>query len=127
MLVHYYSQGNTAEDEPISVNEAFYLIENQETTREDEEAYLGFTHSKDAIIQLIRLDKNRWIIDIPTYDGMEYMGSLTAELNHSFVFIIIGEFFESTPFQIALINKDYDNVKKISQKRWKIVYSLISE
>ncbi len=127
MLVHFYSQGNMAEDEPVSINEAFYLVENQESIKEDEESYLGFTHSKDAILQLIRLDKERWILDIPTYKGIDYLGSLTCEVNHSYVFIILSEFFESTPFQLAIIEKDYESLKRISQERWSLAYSLISE
>ena len=116
-----------AEDEPVSIDEAFYLIENQESIKDDEETYLGFTHSKDAILQFIRLDKARWILDIPTYEGTEYMGSLTCEISHSYVFIILSEFFESTPFQQAIIKKNYESLKKISQERWKLAFSLISE
>ena len=124
VLVHFNSQGNSAEDEPISINEAFYLVENQDSIKDDEESYLGFTHSKDAIIQFIRLSKDRWILDIPTYDGDEYKGSLNCEINHSYVFIIISEFFDSTPFQGSIIAKDYENLKKISQERWNLAYSL---
>lgn len=127
MQVHFFSHGHTADDEPISINEAFYLIENQESIKDDEETYLGFTHSKDAILQFIRLDKERWILDIPIFDGNDHLGSLTTEVSHSYVFIITGEFFESTPFQLAIIDKDYESLEKISQKRWSLVYSKITE
>ena len=127
MLFHCYSHGQDISNTKISQHEAFSLIENQETTETDEDAFIGFTleQSEFAVLQFVRLSEIHWLIDLPTYSNSTYTGSLTTEISHSIVFVILNEFFNNTPFQEALINNDYEEIQTICKTRWKLVFSKV--
>ena len=127
MFLHCYSHGQDINNTRISQHEAFSLIENQETIETDEDTFIGFTleASEFAVLQFVRLTKDDWLIDIPKYSNSIYIESLIAEISHSFVFILLNEFFNTITFQNAFINGNYDELQTIFKNKWKLIFSKV--
>ncbi|MCY3412571.1 MAG: hypothetical protein INQ03_13110 [Candidatus Heimdallarchaeota archaeon] len=127
MYVHLYSRGEDFFKEKVNVHEACQLIELQQTKKEEEDNFIGFTHPKneDAVIQFVRILKDEWLIDIPMIDNNRYVGSLVSEINHSLVLIVVTEFFHNTPLQQAILDKKYEDVMDIFKQRWKVPFNFL--
>lgn len=129
MYVHLFSRGEDFLREKINVDDACKLIELQETMDEESDNFIGFTHprSEDAVIQFIRVKKDEWLLDIPMIDDDSYSGSLVTKVSHSLTLIIVFEFYNNTPFQKAILDKNYDGLQETCRKRWEIAFDTIVE
>lgn len=129
MYVHLFSRGEDFLREKINVDDACKLIELQETMDEESDNFIGFTHprSEDAVIQFIRVKKDEWLLDIPMTDDDSYSGSLVTKVSHSLTLIIVFEFYNNTPFQKSILDKNYDGLQETCRKRWEIAFDTIVE
>jgi len=95
ITAHVYSNGKTMENQPVTFDEAMFLVEHQDTFYEDEENFLGFTSPKhqDAVIQFVREEEDKWVVDVPVVREDTYMGSYVTVASHSKVVTIITNFF----------------------------------
>lgn len=126
MKVHVYSNEIELEDYPITLGEAFELLEKQSTIDQVDDNFIGFTFddNKNAVIQFIRVTDKEWKIDIPTYKINEYQGALTSKLLNQSVFTITRDFFnDDSVFHKSISDNEYARV--ISH--FKSMYGLILE
>ncbi len=129
LLVHFNSHGRSFENEPVSIKEAFYLIETHQDMREEPENYIGFSYpgEKDTVLQFIRIDHDNWIIDIPMYKENNYIASIQSKIGISAVFAIVHEYYSPTEFQKAMREHMYEKIKKICKNRWGITFNQVLE
>lgn len=125
MKLHIYSDEFELEHEPISLQEAFELLEKQSDQTTVEDNFIGFTMDNDdqIILQFIRNSVKKWTVDIPTYENKQYSGALTYQISQDLVFSLTRDFFDSNSvFHKSLKSKNYEGVIEYSKMRYGIVF-----
>ena len=128
MLLHVNSKDLHVEDELITVDVAFELLDSQSNSVVMEDNFIGFTHphNPQAIIQFVRKTNKEWVIDIPAYQDKKYFGSLSAEIPHDIVFRITMDFFDAnSKIQFHLANEEYSKIKQIFLGAYKVPLLLL--
>lgn len=121
IVAHVYSNGKAMENQPVTFDEAMFLVEHQNTLAEEPENFLGFTapDHDDAVLQFIREEEDKWIVDIPVMNGDDYTGSWMSIADHSKTVAMITNFFiEESNLRQGIVNQDYELVEKELGKRW---------
>ncbi len=125
MKLHIYSDEFEMDNEPISLQEAFELLEKQSDQTTVEDNYIGFTMDNDdqIILQFFRNSANKWAVDIPTYENKQYTGALTYQLSHDLVFSLTRDFFDaSSLFHKSMQLKNYEGAIEYLKMRYGIVF-----
>ncbi|MHA2030394.1 MAG: hypothetical protein ACW99A_09375 [Candidatus Kariarchaeaceae archaeon] len=125
MKLHVYSEGIELEDYSVNLEDSFQLLENQSSKSEVEDNFIGFTLDDDdlSVIQFVRRTKEEWLLDIPTYENKQYVGSLSSLIGHHQVFSMTREFFNTdSTINKSIRDRDYDSVIEYSKKRFGISY-----
>lgn len=125
---HVYSNGKTMDDLEVSFEEAMYLVEHQDTLADEPENFLGFTspEHQDAVIQFVREEENKWIVDIPVVKYDSYIGSYHTIATHSKVVAMITNFFiEESDLRQAIEKQDYELLEQEIAKRWGLGIHLV--
>ncbi|OLS24453.1 MAG: hypothetical protein HeimC2_22590 [Candidatus Heimdallarchaeota archaeon LC_2] len=125
MKLHIYTDGMELENEPISLQQAFELLEKQSDHSMVEDNFIGFTIDNDdkAIIQFIRFNEKKWTIDIPAYEEMRYIGALTNQVSHDLVFSITRDFFDTNSlFHKSIKLKKYENITEYMKTRYGVIF-----
>jgi len=123
MLLHVNSNDLHVEDELVSINVAFELLDSQSHLSVMEDNFIGFAlpENQEVIIQFVRKSTKKWVIDIPTYLDHEYVGSLSAEIPHDIVFRIVMDFFdENSKIKVHMSNGEYSKIKQIFLNAYKV-------
>jgi len=116
------------DNQPVSFEEAMFLVEHQDTYRQDKENFLGFTapEHQDAVLQFIREEEDKWIVDIPVMNGNSYVGSYHTITTHSKTVAIITNFFiEESELRQGIVTRDYDRVEHEMATRWGLGIHLV--
>lgn len=128
MKIHLYSQGKDLANQKITFEEAMFFLENQDTIEQDQDNFIGFTASdhQDAVLQFVREEEDKWVIDIPVVKNDEYLGSYVSVGNHSIIISMVTNFFiKDANLRKAIVRQDYDLLEEECASRWSIAFHFV--
>ena len=125
---HVYSNGKTMENLPVTFMEAMELAEYQDSIPIEPENFLGFTapENEHAVLQFVREEDDKWVVDIPVVEDDEYKGSWITIADHSKTIAMITNFFMiDSNLRQGIVKQDYKLIEDELASRWGLGMHLV--
>lgn len=124
-----YSHETTLVDERVTLRIALELLRNQQNLTEEPENYIGFNIPQtNGIIQFVRIDLHRWILDIPYYEQGEFTHAKSVETTTRVVYDLVSLFFnkDSSIYQY-LLSENYALLESEIESQYNLHLTLAND
>jgi len=127
LLLYGYSHETDIIDQPVTLNQALMLIENQQTLSEERDNFIGFQFpNQENCLQFYIETSIDWVVDLPVYSSDVYQYSKAGKTSSRIVKDIVSHLFNSkSRLHNSIKSDNYTEVENLLSTTWKIKLELV--